>query len=210
MHFEILVEGQSELTTLSIIMPKIVGQYGEPNTWKIHKHQGIGSLPDDIARVNSTDRSLLGQLPAKLRAYGEVNREDCTIIVMMDLDDRDKSVFTTELNVLTESVPQLSVEFCFAIEELEAWFLADRQAISEGFETADFNELDSYQQDSICNTWEVLAKIVAPEVLSLGKRSRQLLQQKVNWARKIAPLMNVQNNCSPSFMDFRDRLLAKL
>ena len=47
MNFEILVEGQGELTTLSILMEKIVGPYGEPHTWKIHKHRGIGKLPDN-------------------------------------------------------------------------------------------------------------------------------------------------------------------
>ena len=79
MHFEILVEGQCELTFLSIIMPKIVGEYKCPNTWKIHKHRGIGSIPaDPAAPPKVTDSSLLGQLPAKLRAYSakpDPNRE---------------------------------------------------------------------------------------------------------------------------------------
>jgi len=32
MHYEILVEGQSELTLLSTIMPQILGAYNEPHT----------------------------------------------------------------------------------------------------------------------------------------------------------------------------------
>ncbi|MDL2322315.1 hypothetical protein LJC47_08240 [Desulfosarcina sp. OttesenSCG-928-B08] len=46
MHFEFLAEGQTELTALSILMQKILCEYGKPHTWKIHKHRGIGSIPD--------------------------------------------------------------------------------------------------------------------------------------------------------------------
>ena len=35
MHYEILGEGQSELTLLSTIMPQILGAYNEPHTWKL-------------------------------------------------------------------------------------------------------------------------------------------------------------------------------
>jgi len=35
--FEILVEGETVLTALSIVMPQILGVYGEPHTWRIHK-----------------------------------------------------------------------------------------------------------------------------------------------------------------------------
>ncbi len=47
MHFEILVEGQAELIAFSILLQKIIGEYGSPHTWKIHKHRGIGRIPDD-------------------------------------------------------------------------------------------------------------------------------------------------------------------
>ena len=35
MHFDILVEGQTELTVLSILLPKLVGNYCEPHSWTI-------------------------------------------------------------------------------------------------------------------------------------------------------------------------------
>lgn len=66
MHYEILVEGQCELTTLSIIMPNILGKYQNPNTWKIHKHRGVGRIPDNHATKNRNDRSLLGSFLPKL------------------------------------------------------------------------------------------------------------------------------------------------
>ena len=49
MHYEILVEGQTELTVLSTIMAQILGEYGEHNTWKIHKHRGVGELPKNMS-----------------------------------------------------------------------------------------------------------------------------------------------------------------
>ncbi|MBF0262938.1 MAG: hypothetical protein HQL97_14005 [Magnetococcales bacterium] len=67
MHLEILVEGQTELTVLSMLMPRIIGPYQQPHTWKIHKHRGIGSLPEDpSARPNWLDTSLLHNLPSRL------------------------------------------------------------------------------------------------------------------------------------------------
>jgi len=67
MHFEILVEGQTELTALSILTPRILGEYNDPHTWKIHKHRGIGRLPDDLSMApNRFDQTLLHNLPSWL------------------------------------------------------------------------------------------------------------------------------------------------
>ena len=83
MHFEILVEGQIELTTLSILMEKIVGPFNNPHTWKIHKHRGIGKFPNDPSLpVNRNDFTLLHNLPAKLRAYGREMRENDSVVVL--------------------------------------------------------------------------------------------------------------------------------
>ena len=74
MHFEFLVEGQVELSALSILMNRIIGPYGQPHTWRIHKHRGIGRLPDDPwAKPNKGDQTLLHNLPSKLRAHGKEN-----------------------------------------------------------------------------------------------------------------------------------------
>ena len=99
MHFEFLVEGQCELTALSILMSKILGPYQEPQTWKIHKHRGIGKFPEDPSQKPSPrDGSLLHNLSSKLRAYGKENRYDLVVVVLVDLDDRsDCRVFKQEL-----------------------------------------------------------------------------------------------------------------
>lgn len=90
MHFEILVEGQTELTALSCMMSKILCEYGKPHTWKIHKHQGIGTLPEDLnstPRINN--RTLLHNLPSKLRAYGNSMGDEEVVVLLVDLDDRE-------------------------------------------------------------------------------------------------------------------------
>ena len=86
MHFEILVEGQSERTALEPLMVKILGLYGQPHTWRIHKHRGIGKIPTNpLDRPNSKDPTLLHNLPAKLRAYGKSLTRDEAVIVLVEL-----------------------------------------------------------------------------------------------------------------------------
>ncbi len=210
MHFEILVEGQTELTALSYLMSKIVGEYEKPHTWKIHKHRGIGKLPDNLtSSPNKKDRSLLHNLPSKLRAYGQNMQGSEVVVLLVDLDDKDCIVFKRELKSVLDCCnqkPNLLIRI--AIEELEAWYLGDRKAIMTAFPSANQRVLNKYVQDSQVGTWEVLAEAVHPNGLSalnkLGKRSPLVLEQKKKWTKAIAPTMDVNNNESPSFCAFRD------
>lgn len=211
MHFEFLVEGQVELTALSILMPKILGNYRQPHTWNIHKHRGIGRISDDPnARPNKKDQTLLHNLPSKLRAYGKEGRDDLVVVVLVDLDDRPDCVsFKEELVNLLDYCPQKpKCLFRIAIEELEAWFLGDQQAIRRAYPEAKQSILNTYVQDSQCGTWEKLADVIFPgglnALLQQNKRSVRILEQKKIWAKKICPLLDEQNNQSPSFQAFRD------
>ncbi len=213
MHFEILVEGQSELTTLSIIMSKIVGDFNQPHTWKIHKHRGIGKLPSDLnGIVNVNDRTLMHNFPSKLRAYGKSMTDNEVVVILVDLDNRQNcSLFKSELLSvleLCENKPKLLVRI--AIEELEAWFLGDKNAILKSFPNAKTHLIDTYTQDSQCGTWEFLSKVIYnpsfQKLLATNKRSQLVIEEKVKWARMIAPNMNVEENLSPSFICFRDGL----
>lgn len=213
MHFEFLVEGQTELTALSILLPKIIGAYGFAHTWKIHKHRGIGRIPDNPeAPPNKHDPTLLHNLPSKLRAYGMAERDDVVVIVLVDLDDRASCVdFKNSLaHLLSYCEKQPKVFFRIAIEELEAWFLGDTNAINQAYPSAKQQVLSGYIQDSQCGTWEKLADAIYPggfaALQQFGKRSLQLLEQKRIWAKDICPFMDVQHNNSPSFRTFRDCL----
>lgn len=217
MHFEILVEGQTELTALSILMREIIGEYDRPHTWKIHKHRGIGRIPNDPgAKPDKNDRTLLHNLPAKLRAYGKDRRDDVVVVVLVDLDDRPNCIdFKSELTTLLSHCPrQPKTLFRIAIEELEAWFLGDHEAIKRAYPNAKPSALDAYTQDSLCGTWEKLVDVVYPGGMAAlghyGKRSPLIGQQKTIWAKTICPLMDVERNNSPSFRAFYDGIRRML
>lgn len=211
MHFEFLVEGQVELTALSILIPKILGDYNQPHTWKIHKHRGIGRIPDDPSRPpNQKNPTLLHNLPSKLRAYGNAGRTDLVVVLLVDLDDRHNCVtFKDELvNLLNYCSQKPAYLVRIAIEELEAWFLGDQQAIKQAYPQVDQSILNAYVQDSQCGTWEKLADAIYPggshALSQYGKRSVKILEQKRIWASKICPFINEHNNQSPSFKAFCD------
>lgn len=213
MHFEFLVEGQTELTALSILLPKIIGEYANPHTWIIHKHRGVGRLPDCPGqKPNLGDPTLLHNLPSKLRAYGNEKREDLVVVVLVDLDDREDCILFKKslINILNFCPNKPKTIFRIAIEELEAWFLADKEAIKKAYPLVKEYIIDNYIQDSKCGTWEKLAEAVYSDGLKsikvLGKRSVRILEQKRIWAKNISPHMDVEKNLSPSFQVFRDGL----
>ena len=131
-------------------------------------------------------------------------------VVLVDLDDRrDCASFKNELSQLLSYCPQQpKALFRIAIEELEAWFLGDQEAIKQAYPHAKQQVLDAYVQDSQCGTWEKLADAIYPGGLTAlgqhGKRSVRILEQKRIWAKEISPLLDVQTNQSPSFKAFRD------
>lgn len=212
MHFEILIEDQSGKNALEILVPKIIG---ESHTWRIHAYKGIGRIPKNLRGTSDpNNQMLLNNLPKLLRGYGKTfatYTDDCPaeVIFVSDLDSKKLTDFLQELNGVLESCfPQPTTHFCIAIEEGEAWFLGDAPAIKKAYPKAKVNELSSYQNDSICGTWEKLADAIYPG------GSQKLVSYawyvigkvKSEWAGKISPHMDIDNNLSPSFQFFRDQL----
>jgi hypothetical protein len=98
--------------------------------------------------------------------------------------------------------------FCIAIEEFEAWYLGDLDAIRSAYPRAKSAVLNGYINDSICDTWELLADAVytgGHKALS-KKGSQEVGKQKSIWAKEISPHMDVSRNISPSFIDMYSRL----
>lgn len=210
MHFEILVEDQSGKKTLDILVPKIVG---EQHTFKVHAYKGIGRIPQNIGhKADASKRILLDQLPKLLRGYGKtfVNYP-AAVIVICDLDNKCLKVFRAELLALLEVCnPQPVARFCIAVEEGEAWFLGDIPAIMKAYPKAKESVLTSYQNDSICGTWECLANAVSSGgAAALSTKGWQAVgAEKSVWAEKITPFMDVNNNNSSSFRYFMKKLQA--
>ena len=214
MHFEILVEDASGKIALESILEKIVLDLGstangQDHTYKIISYKGIGRIPKDLkGTTDPQKRILLDRLPRLLRGYGKSFQDfSAAVVVLVDLDDKDCLVFKQEmLDVLNACNPQPTTLFRIAIEEGEAWLLGDRNAVKTAYPRAKEQVLNAYVQDSICGTWEKLADAVYPggsqKLKQLGWPHTGLA--KCEWAKNIAPHLDVENSQSGSFQVFRD------
>ncbi|MDR0379241.1 MAG: DUF4276 family protein [Candidatus Accumulibacter sp.] len=209
MHIEILVEDASGKKLLESLLPRIFGVPSDPHTWRVHAYKGVGRIPKNLnAGGDPARRILLDQLPRLLRGYGKTPGIDA-VVVVLDADRRDCVKFLAELKILAKdcnSVP--NTLFRIAIEEMEAWYFGDRQALTTAYPEAKIDVLNRYVQDSVCNTWELLADAIHPGGSTAIKEMGWPLpgQIKHEWAEKIGPLLDLERNVSPSFGKLRDGL----
>ena len=212
MHFEVLVEDQSGKKALDILIPKILGN--TTHTFKVHPYKGIGIIPKNMGGVSDpSKRILLDNLPKLLRGYGKTfaGRQGYkeAVILVCDLDDKCLKAFRRELfEILNACHPAPDTRFCIAIEEGEAWFLGDLNAVKKAYPKAREGTLASYENDSICGTWELLADAVYPGGASAlrSKGWQAVGAEKSKWAEEIPPYMVINNNHSPSFQYFVTKL----
>jgi len=207
MHFEFLIEDQSGANAMEMLVPKLLGNKA---TFRIIKgYKGLGHIPKDLKPKSGADkRILLDQLPRLLRGYGKTPNSGY-IIIICDLDDKNKKKFLSELkNLLNDCNPKPDARFCLAIEEFEAWYLGDIAAVQKAYPKAKDTILKGYKNDSICGTWELLADAVYKGgSKALKKEGWQAIgKQKSVWAKEISPHMNVDSNLSPSFNNMRSQL----
>jgi hypothetical protein len=209
MHLEILTEDSSGKRLLEHLVPKLIGEFGDPHTWRIHSYRGIGRIPPGLSATSDpSTRILLEQLPRLLRGYVSTPGIDA-VIVVLDSDNRDCSAFLAQLRALAESCGAANLTmFRLAIEEVEAWYLGDRAALQRAYPGARLRNLESYIQDKICGTWEILAEAIHPGGMSAVQKTGWPLpgQIKYEWASRIGPLMHPDVNQSPSFIKLRDGL----
>ncbi len=212
MHFEILVEDMSGKRALEELVPRIIGTN---NTFSIHSYRGIGRIPKNLkTSLDASKRILLDRLPQILRGYGRTYSSypddyEAVIIVVCDLDSKCLKEFRQELLALVDACfPKPETRFCIAVEEGESWFLGDLSAIKEAYPKAKDIVLKGYVNDSICGTWETLADAVySGGAAALSKQGWQAIgAEKYQWATKIAPVMDLENNHSPSFNYFVQKL----
>lgn len=157
---------------------------------------------------------MLDQLPKLIQGYGHTfagypSNYHAVLIIVCDLDERCLKEFRKELfDCVDKCTTQPATYFCIAIEEGEAWYLGDLAAIKSAYPNVRDSVLSSYINDSICGTWEKLSDAVSLQgSQDLTQSGWQAIgQEKMNWAKCIAPKMNVEQNQSPSFCYFRDKL----
>ena len=189
MHIEFLVEEYSTEVTLNFIVPKIIGDI---HTFKIHNFQ-------------NKDR-LLKKLPERLQGYSKFIPDNWRIVILVDEDRCDCQELKRKLcdasSVVTKQKGNI-VLHRIAVEELESWFIGDVTAIRAEYEKipvslsqqAKFRNPDTIKG----GTWEQLDKI-------LKKYGYETGLQKIDFAEKVSPHMDVENNLSRSFQIFRDGL----
>ena len=150
----------------------------------------------------------MNPLPRLLAGYGKTPGIDA-VVVVIDSDSRDCTVFLAELMaLLARCQPAPNTLFRLAVEEMEAWFLGDRPALLAAYPRAKKDVLTRYEQDTVCGTWELLADAVHPGGSRAVKKAGWPLpgELKHEWAGSIGPRMDIASNVSPSFCKFRDGL----
>lgn len=212
MHIEFLIEDLSGERILQTLIPRILKDHV---TYNIHKYKGIGHIPKKLSTASEIkSKMLLNNLPSILSGFGRTFQSygkdySAVVFVIMDLDKNDFSTFRNQLlTVLNSCNLQPTTYFCIAVEEGEAWLFGDLNAIREAYPHAKTVLLESYVNDSICGTWEKLAEAIYPKGLAeLKSQGRHVIGTvKCEWAEKIAPFMDLDNNKSPSFNYFYKKL----
>jgi hypothetical protein len=212
MHLEVLVEDQSGKRMLDEILPRIVGP---THTFVVHSYKGIGRIPKGLKpKSDPAGRILLAELPRLLRGYGKTFASypceyHAAVVVVCDLDRKCLVSFRKELLGLVEQChPRPDTRFCLAIEEGEAWLLGDLAAIRTAYPGAREAVLQGYSNDSVCGTWELLADAiyVGGSAVLIAEGWAVAGAAKFEWADKISPFLDIEQNASPSFRYFRDTL----
>ncbi len=200
MHLEFLVEEASAEAALKNLIPKIIS----PDvTFDIHPYEG------------KTD--LIKKIPKRLKGYTHWIPIDWRIVVLIDQDQQDCLMLKQTLEqaaqdagLITKTSVKSNCTFLvlnrIAIEELEAWFFGDVEAIQKAYPRIPSN-LDLKAKfripDAITGgTWEALEKVLQKSGYYKGGLP------KVETARNISSYMNPHSNRSRSFQVFRDGLLS--
>jgi hypothetical protein len=199
MHLEFLVEEPSAEAALRNLVPKILG---ENVSFAIHPHQG--------------KRDLLKKLPGRLRGYRLWLPSDYCIVVLIDNDCGDCTALketvenhATCAGLRTKSRTNTGRAFQvltrLAMEELEAWFLGDAEALHAAYPRLSWNLAKQarfrYPDAIRGGTWEALERLLQKAGYYRGG------MPKIEVARNVSERMKPEYNRSRSFSVFRDGLL---
>lgn len=194
MHFEFLVEELSAKIALENILPKLLP---EDASFCIHPFQG--------------KHDLLLKMYARLRTYKLYMDSSHRVVVLIDRDNdncmelKDKlDNITLRSGFISKSTAKNNSSFQvlnrIAIEELEAWFFGDVDAIVKAFprvpvtlhKRAAFRDPDSIKG----GTWEALERLLKKYKYYKSRAS------KTDVAKQISQYMQPDNNRSKSFQVF--------
>lgn len=195
-HIEVLVEEPSMEMALRTLLPKMIGR----TSFEIYPHQG------------KTD--LLARLPERLRAYANWMPDTWRILVIVDRDDADCKQLKADLDrhAATAKLTPRSrargksyvVVNRIAIEELEAWYFGDWEAVRASYprvSTTIPSKRKYRNPDAITGgTWEAFERVLQ----QAGYFAQGLA--KIEAARAISANMFPERNTSKSFQVLRRAL----
>jgi len=212
MYIQFLAEDSSGAALLQHIVPRLLGA---TISYDIKSYKGVGRLPPGLKpTTDPRKRLLLDQLPRLVQGYGKIfssypPADSPTLVIVCDLDNRCMKEFRRDLiDCIERCSEKPNTILCFAVEEMEAWILGDKQAVTSAYPRARTDILDDYSPDSICGTWEVLA-----DALHFGGSAKLASQgyhaigaKKHEWVSQIGPFIDHDRNLSPSFRYFTQKI----
>lgn len=195
-HVEVLVEEPSMEAALRLLLPAMLGGI----SFEVYSHQ----CKDE----------LLQRLPDRLRGYARWLPNTSRIVVVVDRDDDDCYQLKCRLERIAESAGLITrsqaaggpyaVVNRIAIEELEAWYFGDWQAVRAAYprvrETIPAKAPYRNPNGIAGGTWEAFER-----VLQRGGYFKTGLR-KIEAARVIASQMAPDRNTSRSFQVLREAL----
>ena len=211
MYFQFLIEDMSSEILIRHVMNKIKMKYQDKEIYyDSRSFSGIGHLKNSGNLFERKGGNLLNNLRSYLRGFDRSlrNMDQAAIIVVLDNDKRDLNKFRYELEkAACETMLLTDHVFCIAVKEMEAWLLGDENAIWSAYPNARRKYLKDYEQDGICDTWEVLANMLYPGGLTGLKKKKSVSQNvvgkaKCEWADKKGEMLDLDVNISPSFQHF--------
>jgi hypothetical protein len=190
-HVEVLVEEPSMETALRHLLPRILGDV----SFEVYSHQGKDEL--------------LQHLPGRLRGYAAWLPPTHKVVVVVDRDDDDCATLkrrleriAAEAGLRTRTVRPgaFAVVNRIAIEELEAWYFGDWEAVLRAYPKASKSvpmQANYRDPDGIVGgTWEALERILQKHGYFPGGLT------KIALAREVAAHMDPARNRSRSFQVF--------
>lgn len=201
-RIEVLVEEPSAEVALRMLLPRILGD----TSFDIYSH----SCKDE----------LLMRLPERLQGYAARRKNDswfrdhCRIMVVVDRDDDDCTKLKTRLEGMatkaglptraTAGQKPYVIVTRLAIEELEAWYFGDWEAVRRAYPKVKANvpsQRKYRSPDAIeGGTWEAFERVLQRAgYFKTGLR-------KIEASRAIAAHMDPNRNTSPSFQALHSAL----